>query len=61
MAVTISVIYLAEVESVCIIDQMTGDRTRMLAESLQIEIENAELFGLPAQGLELPDRVALHQ
>jgi len=47
MAVTISVTYLAEIESVCIIDQMTGDRARMLAESLQIEIENAELFGLP--------------
>ncbi len=47
MALTISVTYLAEIESVCIIDQMTGDRARMLAESLQIEIENAELFGLP--------------
>ena len=47
MAVTISVTYLAEIESVCIIDQLTGDRARMLAESLQIEIENAELFGLP--------------
>lgn len=46
-ALTISVTYLAEIESVCIIDQFTGDRARMLAESLQIEIENAELFGLP--------------
>jgi TRAP transporter 4TM/12TM fusion protein len=46
-ALTISITYLAEIESVCIIDQFTGDRARMLAESLQIEIENAELFGLP--------------
>lgn len=47
MALTISVTYLAEIESVCIIDQFTGDRARLLAESLAIEIENAELFGLP--------------
>ena len=47
MAVTISVTYLAEIESVCIIDQLTGDRARMLAESLQIEIDNAAMFGLP--------------
>lgn len=47
VALTISITYLAEIESVCIIDQMTGDRARMLAESLQIEKENAALFGLP--------------
>ena len=47
MAVTISITYLAEIESVCIIDQFTGDRARMMAESLQIEIDNAALFGLP--------------
>ena len=46
-AITISITYLAEIESVCIIDKFTGDRARMLTESLQIEIENAELFGLP--------------
>ena len=46
-ALTISITYLAEIESVCIIDQMTGDRARMLAESLQIEIDNAAMFGLP--------------
>ncbi len=47
MAVTISVTYLVEIESVCLIDQITGDRARMIAESMQIERENAELFGLP--------------
>ena len=47
MALTISVTYLVEIDSVCLIDQLTGDRARMLAESLQIEKENAELFGLP--------------
>ncbi|MEM6311145.1 MAG: TRAP transporter large permease subunit [Pseudomonadota bacterium] len=47
MAFTISFTYLAEIEAVCIIDQFTGDRARMMAESLQIEKENAALFGLP--------------
>lgn len=47
MALTISFSYLVEIESVCIIDQFTGDRARMIAESLKIEKENAELFGLP--------------
>ncbi|MEM8979492.1 MAG: TRAP transporter fused permease subunit [Pseudomonadota bacterium] len=47
MALTISLTYLIEIESVCLIDQITGDRARMIAESLQIEKENAALFGLP--------------
>ncbi len=47
MALTISITYLAEIESVCVIDQFTGDRARMIAESLQIEKDNAALFGLP--------------
>lgn len=47
MALTISITYLAEIESVCMIDQWTGDRARMIAESLQIEKDNAALFGLP--------------
>ena len=34
MALTISLTYLAEIESVCIIDQFTGDRARLIAESL---------------------------
>jgi len=47
MALTISLTYLVEIESVCLIDQITGDRARLIAESLLIEKENAELFGLP--------------
>lgn len=47
MALIISFTYLAEIEAVCIVDQVTGDRARLIAESLQIEKENAELFGLP--------------
>ncbi len=47
VAATISLTYLAELEAVCIIDQFTGDRARMIAESLKIEKENAALFGLP--------------
>ncbi len=46
-AVTISLTYLVEIESVCLIDQFTGDRARMFAESMRIEKENAQLFGLP--------------
>jgi len=47
MAVTISVSYMVELDAVCIIDQFTGERARLIAESLVIEKENAELFGLP--------------
>ncbi|MXY33033.1 MAG: TRAP transporter large permease subunit [Boseongicola sp. SB0664_bin_43] len=47
MALTISTTYLVEIDSVCVIDQLTGDRARMIAESLQIEKDNAALFGLP--------------
>ena len=47
MALTISLTYLAEIESVCLVDQITGDRERLIAESMQIEKDNAELFGLP--------------
>ena len=47
MAIAISLTYIVEVESVCIIDRITGDRARLIAESLKIEKENAEIFGLP--------------
>ena len=46
-AITISLTYLAEIESVCMVDQFTGDRERLISESLKIEKENAALFGLP--------------
>ena len=47
MAIAIALTYIVEIESVCIIDQITGDRARMIVESLKIETENAEIFGLP--------------
>ena len=46
-AFTISISYMVEIESVCIIDQITGERARLIAESLKIEKDNAALFGLP--------------
>ena len=47
MALTIALTYLAENEAVCIVDQFTGDRARLIAESLKIEKQNAVIFGLP--------------
>lgn len=47
MAAVISLAYLNEIQSVCLADQITGDRARLIAESLRIERENALLFGLP--------------
>ncbi|MCY4302439.1 MAG: TRAP transporter fused permease subunit [Aestuariivita sp.] len=47
MAFTISFTYLSEIEAVCMIDRITGDRARMIAESLRIAQEDADLFGLP--------------
>ncbi|WP_415404256.1 TRAP transporter fused permease subunit [Tateyamaria sp. SN3-11] len=47
MAVTVAFTYMNEIESVCLVDQITGDRARIIAEMLEIEKENAALFGLP--------------
>ncbi|MFL2784871.1 MAG: TRAP transporter permease [Paracoccaceae bacterium] len=47
-AAAISLSYLIELEAVCLIDVFTGDRTRLMAEALQAEIDFAELYGLPA-------------
>ena len=47
MAIGIALTYLVEVEAVCLIDRFTGDRERMIAESLKVEKETAKLFGLP--------------
>ena len=47
-AAAISVSYLIELEAVCLLDVFTGDRTRLVAEALQAEVEFAELYGLPA-------------
>ena len=47
MAVGVSFTYLVEIESICLIDQITGERAELIARSLEAEKENAALFGLP--------------
>ena len=47
-ALTISLTYVVEIESICLVDQITGERARLLAETLARETEIAELYGLPA-------------
>ena len=47
-AAAISITYLVEIDSVCIIDQFTGERARIIAETLKAELEFAETMGLPA-------------
>lgn len=47
-AAAISITYLIEIDSVCLIDAFTGERARIMAETLQAEIEFAETMGLPA-------------
>ena len=51
-AAALSVTYMIEIEAICLLDVITGDRERMIAEALQGEIEFAELAGLP-----VPDTV----
>jgi len=51
-ALTISATYFVEIESICIIDQFTGERAALIAKSLAAEREFAELYGLP-----VPDSV----
>ena len=46
MAFTISMTYLIEIEAICLIDQVTGDRARLITESLKAERELAELLGM---------------
>ncbi len=43
----ISLTYVIEIESICLIDQLTGERARLLEEALAVEKELAELYGLP--------------
>ena len=47
-AVVISVTYLVEIEAVCLVDRMTGDRARLIAESLKSAAEFAATLGLSA-------------
>ena len=59
MAMTISFTYLVENEAICLIDQVTGERARLIAESLQSEIEFAESIGLdPPTTVDDPQCVA---
>lgn len=51
-AFAISLTYLIELEATCLIDQITGDRARLISEALQSEVELAEMMGLP-----IPDMV----
>lgn len=51
-AAAISITYLMEIDSVCIVDQFTGERAELIAKSLIEEREFAELYGLP-----VPDSV----
>jgi TRAP transporter 4TM/12TM fusion protein len=51
-ALTISVTYIVEIESICLIDQFTGERAELIAKSLAEEREFADLYGLP-----VPDSV----
>ncbi len=43
----VSLTYVVEIESICLIDQVTGERTRLLAEALDREKALAELYGMP--------------
>ncbi len=48
----ISFTYLIEIDSVCLIDLLNGDRARLIAQTLKAEIVFAEEYGLP-----IPDTV----
>jgi TRAP transporter 4TM/12TM fusion protein len=47
-AFTVSFTYVVEIESICLIDQFTGERERLISEALRIETEIADTMGLPA-------------
>ncbi|MEP6017252.1 MAG: TRAP transporter fused permease subunit [Paracoccaceae bacterium] len=47
VAFTVSATYVVEIDSICLIDQFTGERERLTAEALRIETEIAVTMGLP--------------
>ncbi|MEJ6748076.1 MAG: TRAP transporter fused permease subunit [Octadecabacter sp.] len=47
-AFAISATYVVEIESICLIDQITGERAALIAQALKIEAEIATVMGLPA-------------
>ncbi|MCB1389975.1 MAG: TRAP transporter fused permease subunit [Rhodobacteraceae bacterium] len=58
MAMTVAVSYLIEIDSVCLIDQITGERARLFQVALEREIQFAEMMGLPRPtSVEDPDCV----
>lgn len=57
-AFTVSVTYVVEIESICLIDQITGERKRLIAQALRIEAEIASTMGLaPSTTVEDPSCV----
>lgn len=48
MALVVSVTYLVEIESVCLVDRITGDRARLIEESLAAAAAFNESLGLSA-------------
>ena len=48
MALTISLTYLIEIESICLVDRITGERARLIAESMKAAAEFNGTLGLPA-------------
>ena len=47
MALAVSLTYLVEIEAVCLVDVVTGERAELLERSLREEQEFARQFGLP--------------
>ncbi len=47
MAVAVAVSYLIEIDSVCLIDQFSGERQALIEKSLDAERAFAKLYGLP--------------
>ena len=59
ITIFMAITYLIEIDSVCLIDQITGERAKLIAESLKEEIAFAELYGLPApSGVDDPQCMA---
>ena len=44
----ISLTYIIEIEAICLVDQFTGERARLIERSLTDAAETAALYGLPA-------------
>lgn len=59
MAITVSISYVIEIDSICMLDQISGVRQELIQTSLQKEIEFAQMMGLPEPtSVDDPDCVA---